>query len=104
MLGRNDRAVPEEQFGKPASDNARLAPSVDHVVSRMAAYSFDHSGVFTVTLTNGQVWRQISGDTETAHWKKPPATYIASISRGWFGSYNFEVKNNPGLYKVHRDR
>ena len=105
MFGDDDDAqVPESQFGKPAPDKEGLSAKVDHVVSRMADYKFDHYGIFTVTLANGQVWHQLSGDTDYAHWRKPANTYIASISRGWFGSYNFEVRNNPGLYKVQRER
>jgi hypothetical protein len=80
------------------------AVKVDHVVSRMSAYKFDRYGIFTVTLSNGQVWRQLQGDTSYAHWKKPPGTYVATISRGWFGSYNFQVRDNPGMFKVQRER
>ena len=91
-----------QQFGLPQPGNIGIPANIDHVVSRMASYSFDQYGIFTVTLANGQVWRQISGDTDNAHWKKPARTYVVSISRGWFGSYNFQVKGDPGLFKVRR--
>jgi len=94
----------EQQFGKPTPDKVGASADVDHVVSRMAAYSFDNHGMFTATLANGQVWRQLSGDTDYAVWKKPAINYIVSISRGWFGSYNFQVKDNPGMFKVQRDQ
>ena len=68
----------------------------------MADYKFDPHGVFTVTLANGQVWRQVAGDTTIAHWKKPPENYAVRISHGFLGSYNFQVKNEPGLFKVLR--
>lgn len=95
--------VPEQQFGEPRREAASVPANVDHVVSRMKSYSFNHYGIFTVTLANGQVWRQLSGDTDYAHWKKPAGDYVVNISRGWFGSYNFEVKGNPGLFKVQRE-
>jgi hypothetical protein len=73
----------------------------DRIVSRMSSYMFDQYGIFTVTLANGQTWRQLSGDTDYAHWKKPAAAYVVSISHGFLGSYNFEVKNS-GVFKVER--
>jgi len=67
---------------------------------RMVSYSFAKSGYFTVTLENGQVWRQVDGDTDFAHWKKPAASYQVRITEGFLGSYNLQVKGLPGLYKV----
>jgi hypothetical protein len=92
---------PGPQFGMPQPD-ASLPADADHVVSRMKSFSFDPHGKFTVTLANGQVWYQIAGDTESAHWKEKAGSYVVTISRGWFGSYNFQVRGIPGLYKVHR--
>jgi hypothetical protein len=75
---------------------------VKNVQSRMADYKFDAHGTFTVTLANGQVWQQVAGDTTIAHWNKPPENYAVRISHGFMGSYNFQVKNVPGLFKVLR--
>jgi hypothetical protein len=71
-------------------------------LSRMVAYSFDKYGFFTVTLANGQVWRQVDGDTDYAHWRKPAATYMAHVTSGFLTSINFAVMGLPGLYKVRR--
>jgi len=73
-----------------------------NIVSRMESYSFDYYGNFTVTLANGQVWRQLEGDSSTAHWRKPASSYAVSITGGAFGSYNFAVKGSPGKFKVRR--
>ena len=70
----------------------------------MISFTFDKKGIFTVTLSNGQVWRQLSGDTSFAHWTEPPSKYNVSISRGLLGSYNLMVRNDPGMFKVHRIR
>jgi hypothetical protein len=77
---------------------------VNSVSGRMTSYSFDQKGIFTVALSNGEVWRQLSGDTSFAHWKGPPEKYIVRISRGLLGSFNLEVRNNTGMFKVHRLR
>ncbi len=79
-----------------------LGMSNSSITSRMESYSFDHYGNFTVTLANGQVWRQLDGDTSPAHWRKPASSYVASITGGAFGSHNFEVKGSPGKFKVRQ--
>jgi len=86
-------------FGMPAPPKFA---DTKHVSSRMADYKFDAHGIFTVTLANGQIWQQVAGDTTIAHWKKPAADYVVQISHGFLGSYNFQVKNEPGLFKVLR--
>ena len=70
--------------------------------SRMTSYSFNRYGIFTVTLANGQVWRQLSGDTDVAHWTKPAATYVAHVTRGALGSYNLKVKGGSSAFKVEQ--
>ncbi|HVW75598.1 MAG TPA: hypothetical protein VHC39_18310 [Rhizomicrobium sp.] len=93
------KSISAGSFGMPAPP--KLA-DVRRVSSRMADYKFDAHGIFTVTLANGQVWQQVAGDTTIAHWKKPAADYLVEISHGFLGSYNFQVKNEPGLFKVLR--
>jgi hypothetical protein len=76
--------------------------NANRVSSRMASYSFDKLRWFTVTLANGQVWKQIDGDTTYAHWKKPAGNYLVHVSHGFMGSFNLQVQGEPGLFKVHR--
>jgi hypothetical protein len=71
-------------------------------VSRLATYTFDRYGIFTVTLANGQIWRQVTGDTTYAHWNQAASSYVVTIKRGALGSYNMRVKDGPGLFKVER--
>jgi hypothetical protein len=72
------------------------------VTARMEAYRFYHDQHFTVSLANGQVWEQTDGDTERAHWNKDPRLYTVIITGGAFGSYNLNVKDQAGRYKVKR--
>lgn len=88
-------------FGKQAVAMPPLG-NTDHIFSMMRAYTFDKLGWFTVTLQNGQVWQQVHGDTTVAHWRKPAGTYRVRISEGFLGSYNLQVVDNPGLFKVRR--
>jgi len=48
----------------------------------LKSYKFDAAGYFTVTLANGETWRQDAGDTLYAHWNKPAGTYSAQIIPG----------------------
>ena len=93
--------APAPQFGILPS-KAGLPRGANQVIAPMTAYSFSNFHIFTVTLANGQVWRQLSGDPNTAHWNKPAAGYVAIITHGAFGSFNFQVKGLPGIYKVER--
>lgn len=78
--------------------------NADQLSAHMASYVFDKLGWFTVTLDNGQVWRQVHGDTTKARWNKPAGAYLVKISHGFLGSYNFQVRGEPGLFKVRPSR
>jgi hypothetical protein len=91
------------QFGRKPPPRQEIPDNVDHVTAQMRSYTFDKLGWFTVTLDNGQVWKQVQGDTTFArNWKKPAASYQVRVSHGFLGSYNLQVRGQPGLYKVIR--
>ena len=52
---------------------------------RMASYSFDASGIFTVTLEDGEVWQESSSWPALANWKLPAESYYVSILPGVLG-------------------
>jgi len=90
--------TPSARFGLPHdSSSARET-------GRIASFTFDRFGIFTATLTNGQVWQQSSSDSTHAQWHASPAktAYNVEISEGILGSYNFKVIGMPGNYKVRR--
>lgn len=76
--------------------------STIEVQAHMVSYAFDLNRNFTITLDNGQVWRQISGDSGKAAWHKPAARYLVTITAGALGSHNLTVKDVPGMFKVRR--
>lgn len=51
----------------------------DEPPTTLNSYKFDGAGFFTVTLANGETWRQDGSDTAQAHWNKPARTYRAQI-------------------------
>jgi hypothetical protein len=72
------------------------------LASRMASYSFNRYSAFTVVLTNGQTWRQLSGDTSIARWTKPASSYTVKITRGALRSFNLRVGGASDEYKVEQ--
>ena len=67
---------------------------------QMASYRFDGHGIFTVTLSNGQVWRQRASDTAFANWGAKPNSYYATVRARSDGSYSLSVRGDDGLYQV----
>jgi hypothetical protein len=67
---------------------------------RLKSYSLDKDGRFTLTLMDGQVWRQVDGDVRHPHWSKPAASYVVTISRGVLGTTNLTIQGETGLYKI----
>ncbi len=67
----------------------------------LTAYNVDHDGLFTVTLANGQVWRELDG-SPTPHWHGPASRYQASIAKGALASYNLVIAGEGTTYKVQR--
>jgi hypothetical protein len=107
QLGTDTAAVSSvsgaDEFGLSASARRGPArPVPDRIVSRLADIKFDRYGVFTMTLANGQVWRQIEGDTAHASLKPPVNRYTVQIKHGFFGSYNLTIAGVPGLFRVLR--
>jgi hypothetical protein len=92
------------QFGMVPKPAPEIPENVKQINARMASYSFDKLGWFTVTLDDGQVWYQIHGDTDYARWNKSASLYQVRISHGFLGSYNLQVKGQPGLFKVLRQK
>jgi hypothetical protein len=76
--------------------------NVPDIVSRMTQYGFDGSGWFTVTLANGQTWKQASETNPPARWTRAASHYVVTISPGAFGTFNLSVADQPGVFKVRR--
>ena len=94
---RNDEKT--AGLGQPA---VTMSHTADSQWSRIVSYSFNRFGTFTVTLANGRIWRQLSGDTDFAHWTKPASTYEARVTRGALGSFNLKVKGESEAFKVEQ--
>jgi hypothetical protein len=70
---------------------------------RMASYSFDRRGLFTVTLSDGSVWRQEANDANFAHFSGKASNYPVTILHGDYGD-RMDVRGESGPYRVVRVR
>lgn len=108
--------APRVTTGTPAEFGAESVPApkatpgnppppqrLDHFSAKVASVAFSGTGRFTVTLDNGQMWKQIDADTGTARFSKNGEDSV-TISRGILGSYNLVVEGHAALFKVRRIR
>jgi hypothetical protein len=92
---------PATGLGSERLPRAKSARRASEMVAGVAGISYDARGRFTVTLDNGQVWRQLEGDTGVLQ-----AARISTvrISRGALGSYDLNVEGRNATYRVLRLR
>ena len=85
-------------FGADSLPRARTPPtgSAKSITAGVAALIFDGTGHFTVTLDNGQTWRQVPGDVSILRQTQVGSVHIA---RSVFGSYDLSL---PGLHASYR--
>ena len=88
-------------FGSESLPQARRPPSgsAKSIVAGVAGLSFDGTGHFTVTLDNGQVWRQLPGDISILRQTQVGSVRIA---RSVFGSYDLNLPGQHASYRVER--
>jgi hypothetical protein len=78
--------------------------TIDQISARVIAADFG-GGFITVTLDNGQVWRQTAGADAVGSLGRPAGSYTAVIARGGFaGSYAMRLSGGPGVIAVRRIR
>ncbi len=76
--------------------------AVDSITAGVSEYAFTPFGKFIVFLDNGQVWRQIQGDSDKATFRKAAKDNTVTIERGSLGSYNLMINDSSRNFKVER--
>jgi hypothetical protein len=103
--GGSSQPTTPEQFGKERTADAqvtRQTEEIDSISAGLTEVSFTPFGEFIVFLDNGQVWRQLQGDGDRAHFNKNPKDNRVTISHGSLGSYNLTINDSNKLFKVTR--
>lgn len=91
--------APPAGLGSERLPQTVAAQRNQELIAAVTSVSYDPRGRFTVTLDNGQVWRQLAGDTSVLQ-----GTHISTvrISRGALGSYDLNVIGRNASYRVLR--
>ena len=74
----------------------------DSQTLRIAELSLDRAGKLIVRLADGQVWRQVSGDTTAMRVPRGNAVQTATIRRATFGSYRMRIEPLGRTVRVKR--
>ena len=74
---------------------------LDHIAAKVANASYNYFRRFTVTLDNGQVWRQNESDTKVARFDGN-GTERVTISRGFLNGFSLVIEGQYGTYQVKR--
>jgi hypothetical protein len=88
----------------PAGDSGLFGGMFSSGGLHMASYTFDKRGLFTVTLSDGSVWRQDAKDTNFAHFAGKASNYPVTLHPGDFGKARMDVRGEDGPYLVERVR
>lgn len=94
--------IPEPAAPSAGTETAAAPEAIDSINATLTDYSFTPFGKFIIFLDNGQVWRQIQGDSERAHFSKAAADNTITIERGAIGSYNLRINDSNKIFKVTR--
>ena len=72
----------------------------------MQSYTLDRNGAFTITLADGEVWKQAAEDEvyHPAHWRKPAEQMLVTIAPGVMNTFNLKVEGESHTYKARRIR
>lgn len=114
LFGAGPKRAPQTtvaQFGSEsiANGGAHALPiamdndTIDQISARLVAYEF-HDGYVTVTLDNGQVWKETADGNPVQTLSRPPLAYSAVISRGGSGSYDMKLSGLARIIAVRRIR
>jgi hypothetical protein len=78
--------------------------AIDSISARLKDYAYNPFGKFIITLSNGQIWKQLDADDAHAIFHKDPSANRVKITRGFLGSYNLYINGGYRVFKVRRLR
>jgi hypothetical protein len=89
-----------EEYGKPAPTSE--AEGITSITANVIEYARTPRGLSVFILENGQIWRQLEGDTSVVRDPAPGTPMKVTIENGFLGSYNLMIEGRHGLIKVTR--
>lgn len=102
QFGGENLAPPPPPPPKPGEAPPPPQPeAIESITAKVTDFAYNPYGRFVVFLDDGQIWQQIEGDTDRAHFRKNGGETV-TISRGMLGSYNLTINNTGLAFKVRR--
>ena len=90
-----------EDFGKPAPEPAP-GEAITEIKATVLEYARTRRGKLLFVLDNGQVWRQLDGDSTEVRDPPPDTVWKVTIETGVLGSYNLIIDGRNSIIKVSR--
>ncbi len=100
-FSKPDQPTKPEDFGKPVPAPA-TTNEITQISSPVLEFAKTARGKALFVLENGQVWRQIDGDTTDVQPPPPGTTMKVTVEIGFLGSYNLTIEGRKYLVKVNR--
>ena len=100
-----DASDTPENFGSENIDEVRRekeAKRLKSIQSKVVEFSINSLKVATVSLENGQVWRQLDSDDKVLRFGKKDRLYTAKVKRGAMGNYMLTVEELHTTIRVRR--
>jgi hypothetical protein len=94
-----------EEFGAenlPKSRKEREEGKLKSITSKIAEVRINAIGVATLTLENGQVWRQLESDDKKLFFPSGDKLYTAKVKRSLFGNYMLTINELHKTIRVRR--
>jgi len=90
-----------EDFGK-APEAAAGPKEISEISATVTEFAKNAYGKSIFILDNGQVWRQLDGDTSEVDAPRKGGTMKVTIEKAVMGSFSLTVEGRNGLVKVRR--
>ena len=94
-----------DNFGSENIDEVRRqkeAKRLKSIEASVVEFSINSLNVATVSLENGQVWRQLDSDDKVLRFGNKERLYTAKVKRGAFGNYMLTVNELHTTIRVRR--
>ena len=102
-LGQKKPVTKPEEFGKPPVPMAASGPKeITEISSSVVELAKNAYGRSIFILDNGQVWKQVDGDTTEVRDPSKGETMKVTIEKAVFGSFSLSIDGRRGIVKVRR--
>jgi hypothetical protein len=90
-----------EDFGK-APEEVAGPKEISEISATVTEFAKNAYGKSIFILDNGQIWKQIDGDTSEVEAPRKGGTMKVTIEKAMMGSFSLTVEGRNGLVKVRR--